>query len=220
MIAMRVAFAAVLLFSTTLLVVACGGGKDETPTATPSDAPVGTQSTASPDSIVIPSLGVDAPLTLETLTIGQALPSPNGNDDVALYDFSAIAGLGGLPGRGGNIVLSGRSISDAGCGSLPAPCPAVFALLFKAAAGDPVTINWQGSKYDYQIVSVCNVAVTDFGDTLYHTTTNEQVTMLTGAGSLSETGFSSVLIVIAKPAPRTAIEPCPAGTSEGAPEAP
>jgi sortase (surface protein transpeptidase) len=215
----RVLFAALLFI--LALVAACGGGdENKAPTATPNDAGAGPQSTFAAHSIVIPSIGVDAPLTPETLTVGQALPSPNGNDDVALYDFSAIPGLGGLPGRGGNIVLSGRSISDVGCGSLPAPCPAVFVLLFKVAAGDPVTINWQGQEYDYQVVAVCNVAVADFGDTLYHTTTNEQVTMLTGAGSLSETGFSSVLIVIAKPSPRTAIEPCPAGTSEFVPPAP
>jgi sortase (surface protein transpeptidase) len=207
-----------VFLSLLALVAACGGGgKNAAPAATPNDAGAGPQGTSAVDSIVIPNAGVDAPLTLETLTVGQALPSPNGNNDVALYDFSAIPGLGGLPGRGGNIVLSGRSISDIDCGSQVAPCPAVFALLLKVAAGDSVTINWQGHEYNYQVVSVCNVAVADFGDTLYHTTTEEQLTILTGAGSLSETGFSSVLIVIAKLSLRTAMEPCPAGTSAGAP---
>jgi len=215
---MRAVFLPALLLVTTIFIAACGGGdKNAAPTSTPDEASAGPRTTSAADSIVISNVAIDAPLTVEPLTVGEALPSPQGNDDVALYDFSAVPGLGGLPGSGGNVVLSGRSISDTGCGAQPAPCPAAFGPLLKVAAGDPVVINWQGQEYTYQVVSVCNVAVAEFGDGLYRRTAEEQVTMMTGAGLLGPAGFSHVLIVIAKPAPRTALESCPEGTLEGVP---
>jgi hypothetical protein len=206
---------ALLLAATLVLVVACGGSKtDATPTATP-DTGAALPSTSGIDgSLFIPSLEIGAPITLTKLVVGEPLPSPDGPRDVAMYDFGPdLPELGGAPGHGGNVVMSGLSLALEGCIGAEPPCNAVFAPLFRVAPGANVNLFWEGETYEYQIVSLCYVPTESFSDDLYLRTAEEQLTMLTGAGSWSsESGWSHVLIAIAKPAPRTAVEPCPEGT--------
>jgi hypothetical protein len=203
------------LLASCLLLVACGGD-DATPapTATSDAGAAQPQATGSDGAIFIPSIGVGAPLTLKRLVPGEALPSPDGADDVAIYDFGAdLPGLGGTPGEGGNVVLSGLNLAVEGCIGGEPPCNAIFRDLRRVAPGSDVELQWQGETYRYQVVSLCSVPAVAFGDGLYRRTAEEQLTLLTGAGNWSsESGWSHVLIVIAKPAPRTALEPCPAGT--------
>jgi hypothetical protein len=164
-------------------------------------------------SLSIPSLEIDAPVVLKRLRRGEALPSPDGRDDVALYEFgSELAGLGGAPGQGGNVVLSGRNLAIEDCEPAQPPCNAVFRSLRQIEAGALIELSWMSASYSYQAVSRCLVPTVTFGDGIYRRTTEEQLTILTGAGNWGENGFTHVLIVIAKPAPRTAIEPCPEGT--------
>lgn len=60
----------------------------------------------------------------------------------------------------------------------------------------------------------CSVPTLQFSDDLYQRTVEEQLTLMTGVGSWNnEVGWSHVLVIIAKPAPRTAVEACPQGTS-------
>ena len=107
--------------------------------------------------------------------------------------------------------MSGRSVSDVGCTSAQPPCNGVFVRLRFIAPGERIDVNWRGSTHRYQVVSVCGVPVAQFSDNVYRRTAEEQLTLLTGVGDL-EAGFSIVLVIVAKPAPVTASEPCPAGT--------
>jgi len=56
----------------------------------------------------IPSIGVDAPVTIRSIGSDGQMGAPNGRFDVVWYDFSAFAGMGGYPGEGGNAVFSGH----------------------------------------------------------------------------------------------------------------
>jgi len=197
------------------LLAACGGDDDSpVPTATSDAGAAQPQDLGRDGAIFIPSIGVGAPLTLKRLVPGEALPSPDGPDDVAVYDFGPdLPGLGGAPGQGGNVVLSGLNLAVEGCISGEPPCDAVFRSLRHVAPGAEIDVLWRNETYRYQIVAMCSIPTAAFGDGLYRRTTEEQLTILTGAGNWSsEGGWSHVLIVIAKPAPRTAVEPCPGGT--------
>jgi hypothetical protein len=201
-----------------ILATACfGGGSDGDPAPGPTDAPPARSD--APDSISIPSIDVDAPLTLRELVPGQPLSSPDGPYDVAIYDFGPqLRALGGAPGEGGNVVLAGENLGLVGCVGADPPCNAVFRDLRAVDPGAAVGLTWRGSVYTYQVVSMCNIPTALFDDGLYHRTTEEQLTLLTGAGAWSsESGWSHVLIVIAKPPPRTAIERCPEGAVAGRP---
>jgi LPXTG-site transpeptidase (sortase) family protein len=201
----------VALIVSCLLVVACGGDDEE---AAPTATVAADGETSATDTISIPSIVVDAPLTPRRLIEGEPLPSPDGPYDVAMYDFGAgRTDLGGAPGQGGNVVLSGQNLALAGCIGAQPPCDAVFRSLRQVEGGAAVDLAWKGDVYDYQVVSVCTVPTADFDDDLYRRTPEEQLTLLTGAGDWNSTrGWSQVLVVIAKPAPRTAVEPCPEGT--------
>lgn len=212
---------AAVLVSAGLTCVACGGDDAEPATPTPTTAAGAAQPlpSGSDGAIFIPAIDVGAPLTLKSLTAGEALPSPDGPDDVAIYDFGAdLPGLGGAPGQGGNVVLSGLNLAVEGCIGGEPPCDAVFRRLRQVDPGSDINVQWRGETYRYQVVAICSVATAAFGDGVYRRTTEEQLTLLTGAGDWrSDRGWSHVLIVIAKPAPRTALEPCPEGTAEGRP---
>ncbi len=199
----------VALLSVVLLLVACGG--DDGSPGDEAAAPAA----AARDSIVIRSLGIDAPLTLKRLQVGVALASPDGADDVAIYEFG-LAQFGGSPGAG-NVVMAARSLSEVACkgGAEPAPCKGAFFELGSVPLGERVDVTWQGASYRYQVVSICNVAARNFGDSLYWRTSTEQLTLLTGIGELGQAGFSHLLIVIAKREPVTSSEPCPEGTKTG-----
>jgi LPXTG-site transpeptidase (sortase) family protein len=56
----------------------------------------------------IPSIGVDAPVTVRVMGTDGKMGEPNGRFDVVWYDFSAFPGTGGYPGAGGNAVFSGH----------------------------------------------------------------------------------------------------------------
>jgi hypothetical protein len=199
-----------LLAVVALLLAACGA--DAPPAA---DVPV--SPAAARDAVVIRSLDIEAPLTLKQFQSGAPLPSPDGPHDVVLYDFGGLRDLGGAPGEGGNVVLSGRSISDVGCVRAEPPCNGVFLRLRFIAPGERVDVSWRGSSYRYQVVSVCGVVAAQFSDRLYMRSAEEQLTLITGVGTLGPSGFPIVLVVTAKPAPVTAGEACPAGTLPIAP---
>jgi LPXTG-site transpeptidase (sortase) family protein len=56
----------------------------------------------------IPSIGVDAPVTIRLMGSDGVMGEPNGRFDVVWYDFSAFPGMGGYPGAGGNAVFAGH----------------------------------------------------------------------------------------------------------------
>ncbi len=95
--------------------------------------------------LVIPSINVDAPFSYKVVPPDGQMPNPNSWDDVAYYDFSQVPDLGGLPGKGGNIVIAGH-VDYVRHG------PAVFWQLRDLKPGDLVTIRMQdGTEYTYKI---------------------------------------------------------------------
>ena len=210
---MQFGLATTALLTIGLLLAACGGENGDASTKASTVAPTA----AARDSIVIRALGIDAPLSLRKFQSGAPLPSPDGPYDVVLYDFGNLTALGGSLGEGGNAVMSGRSVSDVGCTSAEPPCNGVFVSLRVIALGERIDVNWRGSSHRYQVVSVCGVAVAQFSDRIYARSAEEKLTLLSGLGAFTSSGFSLVLVVTAKPAPVTAGEPCPAGTLPVAP---
>ena len=96
-----------------------------TPLPKPPQAPV---ETALPARIVIPSIGVDAPISVKSLGPDGTMQPPNGPEDVAWYDFTA------RPGSGGNAVFSAHvDYHDYG--------PAVFAKLKDLQKGDAIEVR-------------------------------------------------------------------------------
>jgi len=86
--------------------------------------------TALPVRLVIPKIGLDAPVTVKGLDPNGAMQNPNGPEDVAWYDFTA------RPGPGGNAVFPGHlDCHDYG--------PAVFARLREMTAGDLVVVRYR-----------------------------------------------------------------------------
>ena len=147
-------------------------------TATPPPSPTATmEPTAEPtalphipgtnpdDRIVIPSANVDAPIILETVPLqGGELPSPDGPDDVAFYDFTGFPGFGGYPGSGGVVVLSGHVDYGGGyCdnGTEPPPCTAVFWDLTLLEPGDVVELHLPDGTHRYRVTGSDNIGADD-----------------------------------------------------------
>ena len=76
----------------------------------PESGPANNQAPAAESAMrfKIPSIGVDAPVTIRAIAADGQMGAPNGRFDVVWYDFSAFAGMGGYPGDAGNAVFSGH----------------------------------------------------------------------------------------------------------------
>jgi LPXTG-site transpeptidase (sortase) family protein len=151
-----------------------------TPTAT---APA---STALPVRLVIPKIGVDAPVTVKGLDPNGAMQNPNGPEDVAWYDFTA------RPGQGGNAVFSGHlDYHDYG--------PAVFARLREMTTGDLVEVRLEdGAVYRYVVtISVLYPAGSAPSQEIVGPTGREMVTLVTCGGTWQgrPQGYSHRLVV-------------------------
>jgi LPXTG-site transpeptidase (sortase) family protein len=138
------------------------------------------------DRLLIPSIGVDAPFTYKTVPYpnGQ-MPNPNGPSDVAYYDFSSWAGMGGVPGLGGNVVLAGH-VDYINYG------PAVFWDLDKLAVGDRVQIRMKdGSVIEYQIEfnKHIDAGAADW-EAIVAGTAEESITLITCGGEFSAGHYS------------------------------
>jgi LPXTG-site transpeptidase (sortase) family protein len=135
-----------------------------TPQPSPTVPPV-VPGAGSDDRIVIEKANVDAPITLKTVPAnGGALPSPNGPDDVVYYDFAGFPGLGGYPGAGGTIVISGHvdyGIGYCHNGTLPPPCTAVFWDLSKLENGDVIEIHLSNGVHRYKVTGSDNLGADD-----------------------------------------------------------
>jgi LPXTG-site transpeptidase (sortase) family protein len=131
------------------------------------------------DRLIIPKISVDAPMTMRVVAAADGImQNPEGPKDVAWYDFSAISGLGGRPGVGGNTVISGHvDYHDYG--------PAVFWDLRKIEPGDEVIIHLRdGSEYKYSVQwnRTIDPAAISWNDVVA-ATPQESVTMITCAGT-------------------------------------
>jgi len=162
-------------------VVAFNGGDDSgsgfkqaiaAPTETASPTPV-----TDIERLIIPAISVNAPVTPRTVDRDGRMPSPDGPQDVIWYDFSALPGLGGRPGAGGNTILAGH-VDYHGYG------PAVFWDLRNVKQGDEITVRLRdGSEYKYTARSnrIVDPAASSFNE-IVASTTEESLTVITCAG--------------------------------------
>ena len=138
-----------------------------TPAATPySEAP--------PARLVIPKIGVDAPVVTLGVDGAGVMQSPKGPFEVGWYDFSA------QPGSGSNAVFSGH-VDFASVGA------AVFWDLRKLGPGDLVEVRLaDGTVYQYLVVSSVAYAVADapIGE-IVGPTSKDTVTLITCTGTFN-----------------------------------
>ncbi|HEU5321879.1 MAG TPA: class F sortase [Methylomirabilota bacterium] len=140
--------------------------------------------------LVIPKVNIDAPLTYKVVGGDGRMPNPNGPTDVAYYDFGQWPGLGGLPGKGGNVVLAGH-VDYINYG------PAVFWDLHTLAAGDRVQIVMaDGSVIEYEIIFNKQIEVGDADWTaIVAATSPESVTLITCGGEFEAGHYTNRQIV-------------------------
>lgn len=97
------------------------------------------------DRLIIPAIGVNAPVYLSVVGTDGVMGNPSGPVEVVWYDFSAIPGVGGYPGTGGNAVYAGHvNYHDYG--------PAVFANIDQLGPGDIIEVDrGDGVVITYQV---------------------------------------------------------------------
>jgi LPXTG-site transpeptidase (sortase) family protein len=142
------------------------------------------------DRIIIPKAGVDAPFTYKVVPLGGQMPNPNSWDDVAYYDFVNWPGMGGLPGKGGNVVVAGH-VDYINHG------PAVFWDLDKLAVGDRVQIRLtDGTMVEYAVEFNKHIeaAKADW-EAIVSGTADESITLITCGGEFSAGHYTNRTII-------------------------
>ena len=165
------------------------------PSAQPSILPAATATPApsappavQPQLLVIPRLGVQAPIENKGIDSHNQMEAPDKPFDVAWYPFTA------KPGAGGNAVFAGHK-DFAGVG------PAVFWKLGQLGPGDTIQVTGANQTqlqyqvtqtWDYTLSNIPMASVLAQGD-------GDQVTLITCAGSYSRAaGYDHRLVVRAK----------------------
>ncbi len=144
---------------------------------------------ARPERLIIPAIGVDAPLTMRGVDANGAMQPPSGPEDVAWYEFS------GSPSEGTNVVLSGH-LDYRGYG------PAVFYRLRDLKTGDIIELlTGDGTVYRYAVTASVtydgeNAPVAD----IIGPTSHEVITLITCGGTFNgpPLGYSDRLVVRAE----------------------
>lgn len=144
--------------------------------------------------LLIPKINVDAPFSDKVVPPDGQMPNPNSWDDVAYYDFSNFPGLGGLPNKGGNVVIAGH-VDYIRHG------PAVFWDIHTLQQGDRVQIKMQDdSVVDYEVMFNKTVSGddTDKFVKIVAATTDESVTLITCTGVFEAGHYNNRQIVWAR----------------------
>jgi LPXTG-site transpeptidase (sortase) family protein len=143
------------------------------------------------DRLSISKIGLNAPITYRKVELNSAgkapMPDPSTPDEIAYYDFSAVPGLGGAPGKGGNTLISGHVDSGSkpcNNGTVPAPCRAIFWDVRNLRVGDEIELSVSGQTFRYRVTANESVhAVTGDWDSIVASTPEETLTMITCGGS-------------------------------------
>ena len=167
-----------------------GSGRFVVATASPVPAvAVATPSDSPPLRIVIPHIGVDAPITTKDMDADGVMEPPDGPEDVAWYGFTS------RPGSGSNAVFSAH-VDYRGYG------PAVFADLKKLEKGDLVEVHTaDGAVHRYEVtLSLSYPAETAPFEDIVGPTSREVVTLITCAGTFDQAArqYSHRLVVRAE----------------------
>jgi LPXTG-site transpeptidase (sortase) family protein len=161
---------------------------NRTPVAAPT-APAGlAPGQSGQDRLIIGKIGVSAPLSYKRVGLDGFMPDPDGPDDVAFYDFAAIGGLGGLPGIGGNVVMSGHVDYGRGAcknGTVPPPCEAVFYDLSDLRLGDVIEVHYRGQVYRYGVTASQQVDADANWGAIVSATSRETLTLITCEGTFN-----------------------------------
>ncbi len=138
----------------------------------------------------IPTIGVDARVVVKGLDAARQMEAPDGPDEVAWYDFTA------LPGQGSNIVLAGHV-------DFPGVGPAVFWNLWRVAVGDVIELELADGRVSrYRVTGLETVEEARAPvDRIVGPTPSERLTLITCAGNYNPaTGrYDQRLIVLATP---------------------
>lgn len=146
-------------------------GSIPSPTATVTPVPTPTPSTAPLERLVIPTIDVDAPVSVKGVDAAGVMESPDGPWDAAWYTITA------RPGTGGNAVFSGH-VNYVGVG------PAVFARLGDLNPGDAVDVRLaDGTVYHYRVSEVRVVPADIDTGSVIGPTPQESVTLITCTGT-------------------------------------
>jgi len=142
------------------------------------------------ERLLIPSIGVDAPFSVKVVPPNGVMPNPNGPEDVAYYDFSSKAGLGGAPGLGGNIVMAGH-VDYINYG------PAVFWDLQTLKQGDVIQIRTTDGRVLEYMVEFSKIVPESWGDwsAIVAATAEESVTLITCTGEFEAGHYSDRHII-------------------------
>ena len=162
-----------------------GGGRAPANTGTGPGAPTGTGM-----SLVIPSIGVNAPVYGRTVGTNGQMGNPSGPWDVVWYDFSQDwPSLGGFPGQpGANAVFAGH-VDYIHVG------PAVFWSLRDLGAGAQITVNTNNGPVNY-VVDWSQWADPAADFTQYvGKTGGDSITLVTCIGTFSGHEYSNRFIV-------------------------
>ncbi len=121
--------------------------------------------------LVIPSIGVDAPVEMKSVGSDGVMQTPGAPGVVSWYDFSSP------PAGGGNAVFAGH-LDYAGYG------PAVFWRLGELQAGDVIEVYQQdGTIVRYHVTSVRPFAATDDAREVIGSTGRPTITLITCEGA-------------------------------------
>ena len=140
--------------------------------------------------LVVPAVGIDAAFSYKEVGTDGQMPNPNGPEDVAYYDFSQWPGLGGVPGKGGNIVLAGH-VDYIRYG------PAVFWRLHELAPGDTVQITMDdgtSATYKIEFNKQIEVGSADWSG-IVSATADESITLITCGGEFEAGHYNNRQII-------------------------
>jgi LPXTG-site transpeptidase (sortase) family protein len=133
----------------------------------------------------IPSIGVDAPVTVRVVGEDGQMGVPNGRFDVVWYDFSIYGGgVGGYPGDGGNAVFAGHV-------DYHPNYEAVFWDLRYVGAGDIIEVDLpDGRAITYSVQWAQSIGgESDFGQYAVQTG-QETITIITCQGTFNSATHS------------------------------
>jgi hypothetical protein len=132
------------------------------------------------DRIIIAAADVDAEITTGVVGPDGHLPSAPNKDTAIWYDFANWPGLGGAPGRGGNIVIAG----DAG---RPGQGPGVFSRVLRLVPGDYVKLRGASTwcyRVEFNKIASSNSGA-DYSE-IVSATADESVTLITAGRTQDE----------------------------------
>jgi LPXTG-site transpeptidase (sortase) family protein len=140
--------------------------------------------------LVIPKIGIEADFSVKEVGTDGQMPNPNGPTDVAYYDFSQWPGLGGVPGKGGNIVMAGH-VDYIRYG------PAVFWRLHELEVGDTIEIQMADgttATYKVEFNKQLDASAADWTP-IVEATADESITLITCGGQFEAGHYNNRQIV-------------------------